>query len=159
MSETEAVRLQMDAAGDHVRTLVLTLTDTEVLSLKKYQRVKMFTREYRVHVLSKAKDGPAYRYAIFLQEPGQHEYMDLVYGVDPGGEIHRVDLLVYREPYGGEIEGRRFMKQFEGKSLSNAKFRVNSDVVHIVGATISANSVSFAARRALGILQLRGYIP
>jgi len=157
LSETEALKLQMNAPGDRVVCDNVRLTDTEVDQVKKTQRVRMFTKSYRVWKFYKSGENRPYRYAIFLQEPGQHEYMDLMYGVNADGKIHRVDLLTYREPYGGEVAGRRFMKQYEGRSLRTNKFRVNRDVIHIVGATVSAHSVSNAARRALEILRLRGY--
>lgn len=158
LSEEEAVRLQMDSEKDRFEKIDVELSDTEIEFVRKKYRIRMFTDEYRIYAFYKKGSSKPYRHAIFLQEPGQHQYIDLMYGVNPDGEIHRIDVLVYREPYGDEVQSRRFMRQFEGKSLRNSKFMVNQDIIHIVGATISTHSVSRAARRALGILELRGYI-
>lgn len=153
LSETEAVELQKERPEDRVRERRVVLSETQVAAIKREQRVRMFTNEYRVYELYAPGESEPYRRAIPLQEPGQHEYLDVMYGVNADGTIHRIDLMVYREPYGGEIAQRRFMRQFEGKSLKNARLRVNMDVIHIVGATISSHSVSNGARRALGIVQ------
>lgn len=154
LSETEAVALQKDRVEDRVEARELVLSETQAERIKREQRVRMYTHRYRVYELFAPGETVAYRRALPLQEPGQHEYLDVMYGINADGTIHRIDLLVYREPYGGEVAGRRFMRQFEGKSLANSRIRVNMDVIHIVGATISAHSVANAARRALGIMQV-----
>ncbi|MBL4888787.1 MAG: FMN-binding protein [Candidatus Lindowbacteria bacterium] len=159
MTETEAVRNQLQhPESDRVEADTFLLTAEQVKAVKKRQRVRMFTDVVRYYRIYKKGDTILYRYAVFLQEPGQHEYMDLMYGVNTNGAISRVDLLVYREPYGGEIESRRFMRQFEGKNLGNSKLRVNRDVIHIVGATISSKSAARGARKVLGILKIKGMI-
>lgn len=158
LTETEALGLQRAAPGDRIVTDTVTLTEAQVDRIRKEQQVRMYTTGYTIHSFRHAGADTPYRFAIFLQESGQHQFMDLMFGIDADGTIHRVDLMVYREPYGGEVKGRRFMKQFEGKSLKN-KLRVNQDVIHIVGATISSHSVSNAARRALGILRVLKLIP
>ncbi len=159
LSETEAVDLQKRRPDDRARRSVITLTDTEVERIRRRQRVKMFTDTYRVYRLYGSQDTRPYRYAVFLQQPGQHEYIDLMYGVDADGAVHRIDVLVYREPYGGEVRERRFMRQFEGETLDSSQFRVNLDVIHVVGATISSKSVARGTRKVLALLRTRGLIP
>lgn len=159
LSETEAVRLQKRRPGDRVDTTTVTLSDTALNRIRRRQRVRMFTDTYRVYRLSHPGDSRPYRFAVFLQQPGQHEHIDLMYGIDADGTVHRIDLLVYREPYGGEVRSRRFMRQFEGESLETSQFRVNLDVVHVVGATISSQSVARGTRKVLAILRLKGLIP
>lgn len=158
LTEAEAVDLQKDDSSDRATAETVTLTPAEVERLRRDRRVRIFTDSYRVWSIARAGETAPYRRVVLLQEPGQHEYMDLAIGVDASGAIHRVDLLVYREPQGGEVASRRFMDQFRGKTIGSP-LRVNRDVVHIVGATISAHAVAAAARRALGILRLRGMIP
>ena len=159
MSETEALSYQKESDSDRVKTKTIRLNKKEVRRVRKNQRVKMYTDTYRIHRIFREGADQPYRYALPIQETGQHEFMDLIYGVNKDGTIHRIDLLVYREPYGSEIESRRFMRQFEGRSLEDSEFRVNLDVIHIAGATISAQSVARGTRRVLEILRLRDMIP
>lgn len=159
LSETEALRLQKGRPADRTDTVLVTLDDTGMDRLRRRQRVRVFTDTYRVHRIFGPGDTEPYRYAVPLQQPGQHEYIDLMYGVDADGTVHRIDVMVYREPYGGEVRGRRFMRQFEGESLDSSRFRVNLDVVHVVGATISSKSVARGTRKVLAILRGEGLIP
>jgi hypothetical protein len=156
LSETEALDRQTDS-GDRVVETTITLSDEQVKRLQTEQRVGVFSKEYTVYEIYPSEDAEEpYRYAIPLKQPGQHEYMDLMYGVDKEGKIHRIDLMIYREPHGMEIESRRFMAQFEGRSLESSQFQVNYDVIHIAGATISSKSTARGARKVLAILGMKG---
>lgn len=159
LSETEALRLQKRRPGDRVETGVVLLDDTAIEGLRRRQRVKVFTDTYRVYRLFGPGDTRPYRFAVPLQQPGQHRYIDLMYGIDADGTVHRIDVMVYREPYGGEVRDRRFLRQFRDRSLGSSEFRVNLDVVHVVGATISSQSVARGTRKVLAILHRRGLIP
>lgn len=158
MTESEAVDYQTQE-GDRIEETTITLTDTEIKKLRKRQRVNVFTRDYTLYKIVREDESEPYRYAMPIQQSGQHEYMDLMYGINADGTINRIDLMVYREPYGGEVRSRRFMRQFKGRSLRDSEFRVNIDVIHIAGATISAKAVSAGTRKVLEILRLKGYIP
>ena len=50
--------------------------------------------------------------------------------------IKKVNILVYREDYGGEICSPTFLKQFKGKN-HDSKLKLGDDVQGISGATIS----------------------
>jgi Na+-translocating ferredoxin:NAD+ oxidoreductase RnfG subunit len=69
----------------------------------------------------------------------------------PDGEIRRMDIIRYREPYGGAIASRRWLDQFIGKSADH-EFKVDKDVDSISGATISVLSVTRAAHKLVLIL-------
>jgi len=59
----------------------------------------------------------------------------------PDGKILRVDVIRYREPYGGAVASRNWLNQFIGK-FSNDYFRIDNEIDSISGATISVNSVT-----------------
>jgi len=59
-----------------------------------------------------------------------------------------VDVLVYREPYGGEVAYEAWRKQFRGKTTSDP-LKVDKDIRSISGATISVNAVTAGVRTAL----------
>lgn len=70
-------------------------------------------------------------------------YMTLI---NPDGKIADVEVLVYREPYGGEISYETFRKQFRGKQ-ANAKLRVGEDIQNMAGATISSKAITRGAKK------------
>jgi hypothetical protein len=59
-----------------------------------------------------------------------------------------VDILVYREPYGGEVAYEPWRRQFRRKGPESS-LRVGRDIQGISGATISVNAVTAGIRRAV----------
>jgi Na+-translocating ferredoxin:NAD+ oxidoreductase RnfG subunit len=56
--------------------------------------------------------------------------------------IIKSKILIYREEYGGEIGSKRWLKQFNGKSLASDKIIYGDNIVSISGATISVRSMT-----------------
>jgi len=79
---------------------------------------------------------------------GKHLYIDYAVAIDPGGRIHRVDILQYRESYGGEVRDASWLAQFVGKSSGSA-LRVGQDIRNISGATLSSHHVTEGVKRIL----------
>ncbi len=57
------------------------------------------------------------------------------------GLIIHSEIIKYREPYGGEVSSRNWLRQFYTK-YNNSSFKVGKEIDGISGATISVNSVS-----------------
>jgi Na+-translocating ferredoxin:NAD+ oxidoreductase RnfG subunit len=91
-------------------------------------------------------------YALFDREIGQHEYIDFATFFDCDGHVTRVEVVAYREPYGEGIRSERFRKQFVGKSADN-RLRAGHDIDVISGATLSAQAMAKAVKRASVLLQ------
>jgi hypothetical protein len=68
---------------------------------------------------------------------GKHLFIDFAVSLDRAGRVHRVDILQYRESYGGEIRSPSWLAQFVGKSASSP-LKVGSDIRNISGATLSS---------------------
>jgi hypothetical protein len=79
---------------------------------------------------------------------GKHLYIDYAVSLDPTGRVHRVDILQYRESYGGEVRDAAWLAQFAGKS-SSSPLKVGSDIRNISGATLSSLHVTEGVRRIL----------
>ena len=56
--------------------------------------------------------------------------------------IIKSKVLIYREEYGGEIGSKRWLKQFNGKSLASDEIIYGDNIVPISGATISVRSMT-----------------
>jgi Na+-translocating ferredoxin:NAD+ oxidoreductase RnfG subunit len=79
---------------------------------------------------------------------GKHLYIDYSVAIDPGGQVRRVDILQYRESYGGEVRESSWLSQFVGKSGGSA-LKVNQDIRNISGATLSSHHVTEGVKRIL----------
>jgi len=77
---------------------------------------------------------------------GKHLYLDYAVALDASGRIHRVDILAYRESYGGEVREASWLGQFVGKSSASA-LRVGQDIRNIAGATLSSHHVTEGVKR------------
>ncbi len=82
---------------------------------------------------------------------GKHEPITFAVGVRDD-TVRFVEILAYREPYGGEIQDPRFLTHFEGKTR-NDPFQPGKDIPRIVGATISVQSITLGVQRALWLLK------
>ena len=81
---------------------------------------------------------------------GKHLYIDYSVALDPSGRIQRVEILQYRESYGGEVRDRSWLGQFVGKT-SASTLRVGSDISNIAGATLSSLHVTEGVKRIVSL--------
>src|SRR5215468_2547010 len=79
---------------------------------------------------------------------GKHLYIDYAVSLDTSGRVHRVDILQYRESYGGEVRSPSWLAQFVGKTSGSA-LKVNGDIRNIAGATLSSMHVTEGVKRVL----------
>src|SRR5215467_859653 len=87
---------------------------------------------------------------IFDRVIGKHLYIDYVVALDPGGRIRSVEILQYRESYGGEIRSPSWLAQFVGKTSASA-LQVGTDIRNISGATLSSHHVTEGVKRIMAI--------
>jgi Na+-translocating ferredoxin:NAD+ oxidoreductase RnfG subunit len=92
--------------------------------------------------------GRAIGFFIFDRVIGKHLYIDYAVALTPAGAVHRVEILQYRESYGGEIRSPSWLAQFVGKTNSSA-LKVNGDIRNIAGATLSSAHVTEGVKRVL----------
>jgi len=88
---------------------------------------------------------------IFDRVIGKHLYIDYVVALDPGGRIRSVEILQYRESYGGEIRSPSWLAQFVGKTSASA-LQVGTDIRNISGATLSSHHVTEGVKRIMAIV-------
>lgn len=82
---------------------------------------------------------------------GKDQPITFLVAIDPANALKDVDVLIYREPYGGEVAYEPWRKQFRGKTTA-AELVVGKDIRNISGATISSHSVTLGVRKALADL-------
>lgn len=99
------------------------------------------------------KGGELLGYAVIVEEIGKHRPITFVVGIKPDGKVQDVAVMVYREPYGGEVRYRRFLRQYEGKGLQ-APLLPSRDIKNIAGATLSVGSIGRGVKKALALVQV-----
>ena len=79
---------------------------------------------------------------------GKHLYIDYAVALDTNGRVMRVEILQYRESYGGEVRESSWLAQFVGKTSSSV-LKVGGDIRTISGATLSSLHVTEGVKRVL----------
>jgi len=82
---------------------------------------------------------------------GKDQPITFLVAVDATDRLKDVDILVYREPYGGEVAYEPWRRQFRGKGAGDS-LRVGKEIRSISGATISVHAVTLGVRRMLADL-------
>jgi Na+-transporting NADH:ubiquinone oxidoreductase subunit NqrC len=84
---------------------------------------------------------------------GKHEFITYALALGPDGTVRGIEILEYRETYGGEIRNPNWRRQFVGKKPGSA-LRLDGDIRNISGATLSSRHVTDGVRRLLVTYQM-----
>lgn len=98
-----------------------------------------------------SRGGALLGFAEVINSKGKDRPITYLVATDSADALRDVDILVYREPRGGEVAYEPWRKQFRGKSAKDP-LQVGKDIRNVSGATISVNSVTRGVRRALADL-------
>lgn len=93
-------------------------------------------------------DGRVDGFAVVDHEIGKTEPITFLTAITPDGQVKAVEVLVFREPIGGEIHDERFLRQYKGKRPGDP-IRIGQDIKNISGATMSSRAVSRGVKRDL----------
>src|ERR1700704_2904074 len=109
-----------------------------------------FTEVQAGRVWKAESGGRVAGFFIFDRVVGKHLYIDYAVALTPNGAVHSVEILQYRESYGGEIRSPSWLPAFVGKSSSSA-LQVGGDIRNISGATLSSHHVTEGVKRIMAI--------
>ena len=84
---------------------------------------------------------------------GKHEFITYAIALTSDGTVKRVEILEYRETYGGEVRNARWRQQFVGKHFGS-RLKLGGDIQNISGATLSSRHITDGVRRVLATYQL-----
>ena len=102
-------------------------------------------------VLRISQGGSLRGFAEVRNVKGKDQPITHLVAIDSADRLKDIDILVYREPHGGEVAYDSWRKQFRGKTVSTP-LQVDKDIRNISGATISSNAVTRSVRQALAEL-------
>ena len=98
------------------------------------------------------KDDIDLGFAHVSEEIGLYKPITFMVKVGADRQVEAVHVMVYRESRGGEVRRRRFLAQYEGKTLGSP-IRINRDIIGVTGATFSVRAMNAGVKKALGIVE------
>jgi hypothetical protein len=84
---------------------------------------------------------------------GKHEFITYAVGIGADGAVRGVEILEYRESYGGEVRYKHWRSQFIGKTPDDP-VQLGQDIKNISGATLSCRHVTEGVKRILATYAL-----
>jgi Na+-translocating ferredoxin:NAD+ oxidoreductase RnfG subunit len=102
-------------------------------------------------VLRVSRAGALLGFAQVRNVKGKDQPITYLIATDSSYALRDIDILVYREPQGGEVAYESWRKQFRGKT-AEAPLQVGKDIRNVSGATISSNAVTRSVRQGLAQL-------
>jgi Na+-translocating ferredoxin:NAD+ oxidoreductase RnfG subunit len=125
----------------------LNLSDETKKQIDKLSGTKPVTDQQKFwQVVDKA--GQVSGYFVLDKVYGKHEYITYSVALTPNGTVKNVEILEYRETYGGEIRDASWRKQFEGVTKATPLV-LGKDIKNISGATLSCRHITDGVKRVL----------
>lgn len=120
----------------------LTLSPEQVAAIEKASDANVLNRT--LHAWRASSGG----WFIADEVVGKHEFIPFVVAIDASGAVKAVEILEYREAYGGEVRNPKWLAQFAGKKNGDA-LEDGKSIKNISGATLSSKHITDGVRRLL----------
>ena len=128
--------------GAALRPEFRDLTDAQIKAIRQQSGESPLSKQLKAW---RAGDGGWF---IVDQVVGKHEFITYAVALDAAGAVKAVEIMDYREAYGGQVRDPRWLAQFLGKK-PGASLRLGKEVQNISGATLSSKHVTDGVRRIL----------
>ncbi len=147
--EEEEALAKVFAGCDKIESEFLTLTSEGQKYFKELLKRPDIETTFQVYV---GKKGDVIsRYAIITEEMGCFHPITWILSTNTEGRILDIAVMIYRESRGREVSRKRFLKQFEGKSIEDS-LSTNKDIIRITGATVSVQAVCRGVKKMLAFI-------
>jgi Na+-transporting NADH:ubiquinone oxidoreductase subunit C len=84
---------------------------------------------------------------------GKHEFITYAVGLNADGSVKQIEIMDYRETYGGQIRDQKWRSHFVGKT-SRSTLKLDSDIKNISGATLSCRHITDGVKRLLAFYEI-----
>jgi hypothetical protein len=132
---------QLMFPGKTLSALPVALSAADIAAIERDSGVRVFPGTLRAWT---AEDGYFFVDAVI----GKHDLIAYAVALTKDGKIRQVEILEYREAYGGEVRNAHWRAQFLGKQHGDA-VRIGRDIQNISGATLSCEHLTEGIRRLL----------
>lgn len=121
--------------------LPVALSAADIAAIEHDSGVKVFEGALRAW---KGDDG----YFLVDAVVGKHDLIDYAVALTADGRVRQVEILQYREAYGGEVRNAHWRAQFVGRHHGDP-VQIGQDIQNISGATLSCQHLTDGIRRLL----------
>jgi Na+-translocating ferredoxin:NAD+ oxidoreductase RnfG subunit len=119
-----------------------TLTSEQVSAIEKSSDTNVLNKQLKVWKVSTGG------WFIADEVVGKHEFIPFAVAIDASGAVQDVEILEYKESYGGEVMNPKWRSQFTGKNKASP-LKLTKDIQNISGATLSSKHITDGVRRLL----------
>ena len=133
--------------GQALRPAPVELTPEQVAAIRKASGEQPLSKEVKAW---RAPDGGWF---IVDEVVGKHEFITFALALDHGGAVKDVEIMDYKETYGGQVRDPRWRQQFVGKKPGEP-LKLGDGIKNISGATLSSKHVTDGVRRLLDTYRL-----
>jgi Na+-transporting NADH:ubiquinone oxidoreductase subunit NqrC len=133
--------------ADRSEAITLKLSAEEIKAIERESKQKVRKDELKLWV---AHPGGV---LIVDQVIGKHDLIDYAVAIATDGAVVQIEILEYREHYGGQVRQPKWREQFRGKTARDP-LKVGGDVYNITGATLSCRHVTEGVKRLLATFEL-----
>ena len=142
----EQAQLQM-FPGESLAPAFVNLSDEQLRQIEARSGVDVRRREVR---LWKSSGGGWF---IADDVVGKHEFIVFALALTAEGMVRQIEVLDYRESYGGQVREAGWRAQFAGKTAADP-VRLGTDIRNISGATLSSKNLTNGVRRLLAFYEV-----
>lgn len=119
------------------------------LMLLSPEDVKGLPADFQERFYTLTVEGTKEGYVYIGNAPSKTATFDYMILFDNDYTIKKSKVLIYREEYGGEIGSKRWLKQFNDKTITSETLVHGDNISAISGATISVRSMTNAVNDVL----------
>lgn len=144
----EQAQREFFPAADSFQEKKLELSSEQLSQIESRSHTRWRLKRYRV----READAHGQRLGVVIVDEvyGKHEFITYAIGIDSSARIIGVEILVYRESFGGEVRNPSWRAQFAGKSAAD-RLELDKDIRNISGATLSCQHLTEGIRRNLAL--------
>jgi Na+-translocating ferredoxin:NAD+ oxidoreductase RnfG subunit len=84
---------------------------------------------------------------------GKHEFITYAIGLNSDGSVKQIEIMDYRETYGGQIRDQKWRAQFIGKNRRST-LKLDSDIKNVSGATLSCRHITDGGKRLVAFYEI-----
>ena len=124
-----------------LQPVALALSEDEQKALKKASSIY---HPFAGQVWRSADKG----WLVVDQVLGKHEMITYAVALNADGSVRQIEILEYKETYGGQVRNLDWRSQFTGKTAASP-LKLNQDIRNISGATLSCRHLTDGVKRVL----------
>lgn len=138
-------------AAAHFNAADVRLTPEQTKAIEQMSGVRV--REPHQRIWRAEANNKPLGWLIVDEVYGKHEFITYAVAIDTIGAVQGIEILDYRETYGGEVRNAQWRQQFVGKT-ANDPLRLDGDIKNISGATLSSRHIADGVRRLLALYKV-----